>query len=115
MISLSTLTTWTGARDGFCCELISLDPEELLRSATHEGNPGIKLMNAMASRIALAHGADVWDEWQLRYLAPEDGDGHHACTPDGDGFNTYDSPSCKGAFAVLLRLIELRANIETGD
>merc|ERR1719321_460230 len=61
------------------------------------GNPGIKIMNQIGNAIASERGADVFDQWAVRYLSPEDGDGNHC----------RHTLSYKTSLSLLLRHIEL--------
>lgn len=64
---------------------------------TNCGQPGFKMMNDIAHRLATNNGASILDAWALRYISPLDGDGMH-CEND---------PSCVAQVEYLLRLIEL--------
>lgn len=59
------------------------------------GNPGVKVMNALAAPIARDRGAAILDAHALRYLRPGDGDGHHC----------RGGPSCAAQLRVLLALL----------
>ena len=59
--------------------------------------PVVRLMNQLASQIAIDHGADILDQARLRELTPLAGDGMHGL---GGALN-------EGTLALLTRLIEL--------
>jgi len=61
------------------------------------GNAGLKILNQVANSIASARGADIYDQWAVRYISPQDGDGVH-CRP---------GVSYHASLALLLRHIEL--------
>ena len=59
------------------------------------GNPGVKVMNAAAAPVARRVGAAVLPAHALRYLRPQDGDGHHC----------RDGPSCAAQLRFLVALL----------
>jgi len=61
------------------------------------GNAGLKILNQVANSIASVRGADIYDQWAVRYISPQDGDGVH-CRP---------GVSYHASLALLLRHIEL--------
>merc|ERR1711870_145052 len=62
---------------------------------TGVGNPGVKLMNEVATAVAKKYGAHILDQWLVRYLDPMGGDGHHC----------MGAKSCKWSIAQLLNTI----------
>ncbi|KAH8051547.1 1-aminocyclopropane-1-carboxylate synthase [Aureococcus anophagefferens] len=59
------------------------------------GNPGVKVMNAAAAPVARRVGAAVLPARAVRYLRPQDGDGHHC----------RDGPCCAAQLRFLVALL----------